>query len=121
MEMYSIGEISRETGLSIDTLRYYERIDLIVDIERNGSGHRCYTNEDLDWLQLLVCLRGTGMPIADMIRFAKLVRAGEISVGDRLNLLSTHRNNVLLKIAQMQKKIEIIDKKIDFYTSIASQ
>lgn len=117
MNKYSIGEISRETGLSIDTLRYYERIDLLVDIERNNSGHRCYTNENLSWLNLLTCLRETGMPIADMIHFAELVREGEETVGNRLELLELHRLNVLDKMAQMQKKLEVIDKKINFYSS----
>ena len=117
MMTYSIGDISRQTGLSIDTLRYYERIDLLVDIERNGSGHRCYSEDDLGWLNLLVCLRETGMPIADMIRFAELVRLGEETIPDRVDLLSEHRRNVLGKIEQMQKKLAGIDNKIHHYTN----
>ncbi|MEM8859134.1 MAG: MerR family transcriptional regulator [Chloroflexota bacterium] len=117
MKTYSIGETSRQTGLSIDTLRYYERIDLLVDIDRNGSGHRSYDEDDLGWLNLLVCLRETGMPIADMVCFAELVRQGEESIEDRLTLLNTHRKNVLSKINQMQKKLTVIDKKIEHYSN----
>lgn len=115
MTGYSIGEISRQTGLSIDTLRYYERIELLVDIERNQSGHRCYSEDDLGWLNLLVCLRDTGMPIADMLRFAILIRQGEETVPERISLLSEHRENVLNKIAQMQRKLEGVNGKIEHY------
>ncbi len=115
MTGYSIGEISHLTGLTIDTLRYYERIELLVDIRRNQSGHRCYSDDDLGWLNLLVCLRETGMSIADMTRFAVLIRQGEESVPDRVTLLSKHRQDVLNKIAQMEQKLEGVEAKINHY------
>ena len=118
MTTYSISEISRQTGLSIDTLRYYERIELLVDIDRNGSGHRAYSAADLGWLNLLVCLRETGMPIADMLCFAKLIRDGEHSVPERLVLLQAHRQNVLDKIALMQQKLAGVEAKIAHYAAM---
>lgn len=113
---YTIGEVAQRTGLSIDTLRYYERIELLVDIQRTTSGHRCYSEEDIGWLDLLICLRTTGMPIADMQRFAHLVRAGDHSKPERAELLREHRRNVLEKIDAMQKKLEIVDGKIAYYS-----
>ena len=121
MTSYSIGEVSEQTGLSVDTLRYYERSDLLVDIGRNGSGHRYYSDADLTWLNLLVCLRSTGMPIADMLRFAKLVRQGDETIGNRLELLSLHRESVLSNIAQMQRKLSVIDQKIEIYTGLEQE
>ncbi|MEM7118764.1 MAG: MerR family transcriptional regulator [Chloroflexota bacterium] len=115
MTTYSISEISRETGLSIDTLRYYERIELLVNIDRNSSGHRAYNADDLGWLNLLVCLRETGMPIADMLCFAKLIREGEHNLSERLELLQTHRQNVLDKITLMQQKLAGVEAKIEHY------
>ena len=115
MTGYSIGEVARQTGLSIDTLRYYERIDLLTDIGRNQSGHRCYSEDDLGWLNLLMCLRDTGMPIADMIRFAALIRLGEATVSERIDLLSDHKQNVLNKIDQMQRKLEGVEAKLNHY------
>lgn len=117
MKTYSISETSKETGLSIDTLRYYERIDLLVDIDRNVSGHRAYNEDDLGWLGWLACLRETGMPIAEMVCFAELVRQGDESVEDRLALLVAHRENVMSKINQMQKRLDVIDKKIEHYSN----
>ena len=117
MKTYSISETSKQTGLSIDTLRYYERIDLLVDIDRNGSGHRAYNDDDLGWLGWLACLRETGMPIADMVCFAELVRQGDESMDDRLALLNAHRDSVLSKIDQMQQRLAVIDKKIEYYSN----
>ena len=116
MMTYTIGEVARETGLSIDTLRYYERIELVVDIERNSSGHRCYNADDLKWLNLLICLRTTGMPIADMQRFAQLVRGGDHTKPERITLLQAHREAVLKNMAQMQQRLSVIDGKINKYT-----
>ena len=121
MTTYSISEISRQTGLSIDTLRYYERIELLVDIDRNSSGHRAYTAADLGWLNLLVCLRETGMPIADMLCFAKLIREGEHNLSERLELLQTHRQNVLDKIALMQQKLTGVEAKIAHYAAMEAE
>lgn len=112
---YTIGEASQQTGLSIDTLRYYERIELLVDIDRNTSGHRCYSDDDIGWLNLLVCLRETGMPIADMLCFAKLIRDGEHTVAERLILLRQHRQNVLDKLTLMQQKLAGVEAKIAHY------
>jgi DNA-binding transcriptional MerR regulator len=115
MTTYTISEVSRQTGLSIDTLRYYERIELLVDIERNASGHRRYSADDIGWLNLLVCLRETGMSIADMLRFAVLIRSGKHTVPERITLLREHRQNVLDKIAMMQEKLAGVDGKINHY------
>lgn len=115
MDSYTISEVSERTGLSADTLRYYERIELLVDIGRNSSGHRCYDTDDLSWLNLLMCLRTTGMPISDMLRFAELVRGGDCTKPERLALLRTHRQNVLATIASMQEKLTVVEGKITKY------
>ncbi len=116
MTTYTISEVSKQIGLSIDTLRYYERIGLLVNIDRTSSGHRCYSVDDIGWLNLLVCLRTTGMSIADMQRFSQLVRASDTTKPERIILLREHRQNVLNKIALMQQKLMIVDGKIEHYT-----
>lgn len=116
MTTYSIGEVSKQTGLSIDTLRYYESIALVDGIARTQSGRRCYNDRDLRWFKMLICLRTTGMPIADMQQFAELVRAGDASKPERIELLAAHRQNVLDKIALMQRELEMVDYKINKYT-----
>ena len=87
----TIQQVSERTGLSIDTLRYYERIGLLESIERTSSGHRRYTQLDLAWIDLLIRLRNTGMPRAQMVRFAQLRRQGPATLGERRLMLEQHQ------------------------------
>lgn len=111
----TIQEAAHESGLSEHTLRYYERIGLIENVERAGNGHRRYTPADLGWIDLLKCLRATGMPVAQMIAFAELVRCGTHTIPDRLDLLTEHRRDVLQQIDELQRCLVKIDHKIDYY------
>ena len=114
---FSIAEAAAETGLTADTLRYYERDGLMLQpIGRSATGHRRYDERDLTWIQLLTCLRGTGMPIRDVRRYAELVRAGEGNELARLDLLRAHRARVLAQLAEVQEHLGAIDRKIGIYT-----
>jgi DNA-binding transcriptional MerR regulator len=92
-----IAEVAQRTGLSKDTLRYYEKAGLVEAVERSSGGQRRYATADLDWLAFLLRLRATGMPIADMQRFAELRKQGDASIAERLALLSRHLATVLLE------------------------
>jgi DNA-binding transcriptional MerR regulator len=76
----SPSQAAEQSGFSLDTLRYYERIGLLNGISRAPSGHRRFGDDDLEWLGVLRCLRDTGMPIARMRRYAELAREGEPTV-----------------------------------------
>ncbi|MGJ3559435.1 MerR family transcriptional regulator [Streptomyces sp. INA 01156] len=114
-DTYTISEVVALTGLSAHTLRWYERIGLMPDIDRSHTGQRRYSNRDLDWLALVGKLRLTGMPVADMVRYAELVREGDHTYGDRLALLTTTREDVLARIAELQGTLAVLDRKISFY------
>jgi len=111
----TIAEASRSTGVSAYTLRYYERVGLIDGVDRADSGHRRYDDQDLAWIEVLQCLRATGMPIRRIRRYAELVREGEGSEGDRLALLEEHRAAVLARLAEVQKHLAFIEQKIARY------
>ncbi|MET9777527.1 MerR family transcriptional regulator [Streptomyces sp. NPDC006367] len=114
-DRYTISEVAAFTGLSAHTLRWYERIGLMPHIDRSHTGQRRYSNRDLDWLGLVGKLRLTGMPVADMVRYAELVRAGERTYADRRALLESTRRDVLARIAELQDTLAVLDRKIDFY------
>jgi DNA-binding transcriptional MerR regulator len=114
-DQYTISEVAAHTGLSAHTLRWYERIGLMPHVGRSGTGQRRFSNRDLEWLQLIRKLRATGMPVADMVRYAELVRAGEHTYGERHALLLATRENVLRHIAELQDTVELLDYKIDIY------
>src|SRR5262245_15681299 len=114
---YSPGQTAERSGFSLDTLRYYERIGLMDPVERTSSGHRRFDEEDLEWLEVLRCLRDTGMPIAQMCRYAELARGGEATFAERLGLLTEHDAHVTEHIAVLQAQRRHLRGKIDWYRS----
>jgi DNA-binding transcriptional MerR regulator len=111
----TIADAVRATGVSAYTLRYYERVGLIDGVERADSGHRRYNDEDLAWIEVLQCLRATGMPIRRVLRYAELVRAGEGNEGDRLALLEEHRAAVRARLAEVRTHLAFIERKSASY------
>jgi DNA-binding transcriptional MerR regulator len=111
---WTIGEAAAKCGLSQHTLRWYERIGLLGDIERGGDGRRRFSDGDLDWLSLLTKLRATGMPVRDMQRYAELVRSGA-GQAERLELLKRHREQVRRAIAAQRECLRLLDTKITYY------
>jgi DNA-binding transcriptional MerR regulator len=114
---YSIAQAAEASALTPDTLRYYERDGLMLrPVGRSATGHRRYTDGDLRWIQLLTCLRGTGMPIREVRRYAELVRDGDGNEQARLDLLRAHRLHVLAQLAEVQEHLGAIDRKIGIYS-----
>jgi DNA-binding transcriptional MerR regulator len=118
-DRYSISEVTAVTGLSAHTLRWYERIGLMPHVDRSHTGQRRFTNRDLDWLALVGKLRLTGMSVADMVRYADLVRAGEQTFAARRELLKATREDVRRRIAELQDALAVLNFKIDTYTDAA--
>ncbi|MEW9533486.1 MerR family transcriptional regulator [Microbispora sp. NPDC049125] len=118
MVVYTPGQVAEETGFSLDTLRYYERIGLLEPIGRNASGQRRFTEEDVGWLGMIRCLRDTGMPIAEMLRFAELTREGEHTIRERIALLAAHDRKVEAQVADLRRKHEAIQRKIQYYKDV---
>ena len=112
---FSIAEAAEASGLSAHTLRYYERTGLLEPVSRNGSGHRRYREADLELITFLTRLRATGMPIREIRRYAKLMRAGEATNKERLALLEAHRDAVLAGIEAMARNLKLIEWKINVY------
>jgi DNA-binding transcriptional MerR regulator len=112
----SIAEAAHRTGVSVHTLRYYERAGLVVtDIDRNAAGRRRYRKLDLDWIKICTKLRATGMPIRSIRRYAELVSSGRGNEQERLALLEAHRAEVVARIAELTENLELIDHKLDVY------
>jgi DNA-binding transcriptional MerR regulator len=114
-DRYTISEVVAVTGLTAHTLRWYERIGLMPHVDRSHTGQRRYSNRDLDWLAFVGKLRLTGMPVADMVRYAELVREGDHTYGERSALLESTRRDVLSRIAELQDTLAVLDHKLSFY------
>jgi DNA-binding transcriptional MerR regulator len=111
----TIQEVAEYSGLSVHTLRYYEKIGLLDPIGRASSGHRRYDANDLTWLAFLMRLRTTGMSIQQMLDFAALRRQGPSSAPQRLAMLEEHRQQVRAHIQELEGHLEVIEKKIASY------
>lgn len=112
----SIAEAARRTGVSVHTLRYYERAGLVVTaVDRTAGGRRRYHQLDLDWIGICTRLRATGMPIRTIRRYAELVSAGPGNEQERLAVLEAHRVEVTARLARTRENLKLIDHKIDVY------
>jgi DNA-binding transcriptional MerR regulator len=112
----SIAEAARHTGVSVHTLRYYERAGLVVaPVDRTAGGRRRYQQQDLYWITVCTRLRATGMPIKTIRRYAQLVSAGHGNEQERLALMEAHRADVTAKLAEIQENLKLIDHKINVY------
>lgn len=120
-QTFTIAEVSERTGLSPDTLRYYEKAGLIEQVGRTSGNHRCYAAADLDWLAFLLRLRETGMSTADMQHFAQLRSAGAATVGDRLIMLRKHRNSLENRIRSLRRSAKALDDKVDHYEQLLTE
>ncbi|RPF21963.1 MerR family transcriptional regulator [Myceligenerans xiligouense] len=111
---YTPAEAATESGFSIDTLRYYEREGLLAPISRTAGGRRAYTEADLGWLGLVRCLRDTGMPIADLKRYAELSLDAS-TMNQRLALLQAHDQRVQEQVDLLVSQQERLREKIRWY------
>jgi len=117
-DAWSIREVSVQTGVSAHTLRYYERAGLIR-IPRAANGHRRYGPAEVRWISFLRRLHATGMPIRRMRDYARLVWRGDSTAGDRLALLSAHRDDVVARLDELRQNLELIETKIRTYETLS--
>ncbi|KQV75079.1 hypothetical protein ASC61_08735 [Aeromicrobium sp. Root344] len=116
----TISAAAELSGLTVDTLRYYEKEGLSLRRPgRSASGQRRYTEEDVRWLGTLVMLRRTGMPIRDIRRFVDLYRT-EGSEAQRLAILEAHREHVLEELNEVQTHLDAINRKITYYKELVN-
>lgn len=112
-ETYSTQQMATITGISAHTLRYYEKINLLLDIARDKNGYRRYSKADVEWVGFLCQLKATGMPLAQMQVFAELRHQGGHTAQQRREMLESHRFKVVDQIEKLHDCLKIIDFKIE--------
>ncbi len=111
----TISEVSKKFEISVDTLRYYERIGLIPAVPRNQSGLRDYDEDSCNWIEFIKCMRRAGLPIEVLIEYVSLFREGDKTLDARKELLIEQRELLCKKIEDMNKTLERLDYKISLY------
>ena len=109
----TIQQVTEITEVSTHTLRYYERIGLILNVGRAPNGHRRYNENDIEWITFLKQLKVTRMPLAQMKKFAKLRKKGISTSKQRREMLEVHRKTVVQQIQMLNDCLAMIDQKID--------
>ena len=111
----TITEVSEKFDLSQDTLRYYERIGLIPQVNRTKSGNRDYTEESCNWIELAKCMRLAGVPIETLIEYCALTQQGDSTIIARKELLVEERKKLVKKKEDILKTLDRLNYKIDRY------
>ena len=114
-EIMKIAEVGERYGISLDTLRYYERIGLIPPVHRNESGIRDYNDLDLRRVEFIKCMRSAGLPIEVLIDYMGLVQQGDQTMEARREILKEQRELLRARMREMQKTMDILDHKIEVY------
>lgn len=118
----SIGQVAERTGLSVHTLRFYEREGVLANPVRRGQGgRRVYSEQDVEWLTICTMLRASGMPLPTIRRYADLVRQGSGNEEDRLALLRQHRERVTIQIGELTRCLDLISYKVRVYEERLAQ
>jgi DNA-binding transcriptional MerR regulator len=116
----TIKQVAEATGLSVHTLRYYERVGLIHPIDRAGNTHRRYSPDDIGWIEFLMKLRATGMSIQDMRIYAHLQRQGDVTLPERVEMLKGLQREVEARIDELNAHLGLIRYKIAYYGEIVA-
>lgn len=111
----TIAEVSKKFELTIDTLRYYERIELIPSVPRTKGGIRDYGENECNWIEFIKCMRAAGLPVEALIEYVGLFQAGEQTVEARKEILTEQRKLLAARIDEMKQTLNRLDYKIEVY------
>lgn len=111
----TISEVSKQYDISTDTLRYYERIGLLPKVQRNKSGIRDYSKEDIGWIEFIKCMRDAGVSIEALIEYVALFQQGDDTILARKNILIDQRTKMEQKLKELNKCLDKLNYKINYY------
>ena len=112
---YTTAKAAEKIGISAHTLRFYHKEGLLPNVGRDEHGNRRFTDNDLQWLSLLQCLKNTGMSLKDIKRFAECSTIGDDTIDERLALFESQTENVKCQIAELKRYLKLLEYKLAFY------
>jgi DNA-binding transcriptional MerR regulator len=112
---YTIAKAAEKFGLTAHTLRFYDKEGLLPWCDRNSSGIRIFKDSDDGWLQIITCLKSSGMPIKKIKEYVDLAMKGDISLEERYAMIKAHKKTVEAQIVELQRHMELLDYKEWYY------
>jgi len=113
----NVKEFSKRIGLNPHTVRYYEKMGLLRDVQRLSNGHRYFSDRDIQWIEFIQRLKETGMPLEQIRRYADLRAQGDSTMSARQRLLEAHAEALQESIARQQRHLNKLGEKIAIYQS----
>ena len=112
---YPVGEMAKLLGVPSSTLRYYDKEGLLPFVERSSGGIRVFKDEDFEWLQVIGCLKKSGMSIRDIREYIVLAMQGDSTIDERLQLFYRQREILREQMRELQRTMDALDYKCWFY------
>ncbi|MGN0799218.1 MAG: MerR family transcriptional regulator [Christensenellales bacterium] len=112
---YTVGEMAKRLGVPPSTLRYYDKEGLLPFVERSSSGIRMFKDADFEWLQVISCLKKTGMQLADIKRFVEMAMQGDATIDARLALILQQKQAVQRQIDALNDTLKTLEFKEWYY------
>lgn len=112
---YTIKEVTERTGISAHTLRFYEKEGVMPFVARDGNGNREFADQDLEWIDFVLCLRSTGMPLADIKRYLELYKKGDGTIRARKEMMYNHKTKIEKQMIELYGCLEKINYKLALY------
>ena len=109
--MYTIKEAAEKMNLPASTIRYYDKQGLLPFVQRSESGYRMFSEKDIGLLNMIECLKQTGMPIKEIKQFCQWVQQGDASLQQRFDMFQERRKAVQDQMMQLEKTMEVIEYK----------
>ena len=116
--MYTMKEVSKQVGISYETLKYYCKEGLVPNVKRDKNNYRIFDEKNVAWLKGLQCLKKCGMSIKDMKLYMNYCLEGPSTIPQRKEMLNESKKSLLKKINEINECIDFIDNKQSFYDDV---
>lgn len=111
----TIKEVCEKYGITADTLRYYERVGVIPHVTRTKGGVRCYTDQDIGWVENAICMRSAGLSVELLAEYVRLFEKGDGTISARRDLLMEAREEIEVQLKKYQATLDRLNYKISRY------
>lgn len=118
---YSISEVSKKFNISPFTLRFYDKQGLMPFVKRDAAGRRSFSEEDLEFISLIICLKQSGLELEEIRQFVEMTQQGDATLAERLNFFERQVVLAEERIRQQAQNIEKLKRKVQYYQVACDQ
>lgn len=118
MKTYTVKQLSDKYNISVHTIRFYDDQGLFPDVTRNAQGARVFNEEHIEWVNLILCLRNTGMSVADIKNYIELCQVGDSTILKRYRIILDQKKRAEEDLRAMQKRLDVLNCKEKYYEGL---